>query len=396
MRILLLAKKNPYPVKDGEAIAIMHMAEGLHTCGAEVHILYMNTPKHHCAVEDIPAEYTDRIHFHSVWVDAALHAGGALKNLFSKKPWHITRFQSKTFAMRLEKLLHTHAFDIVQSEGLMCTQYFPISREHSDAICVYRSHNIEGAIWHHVAAHTKNILRKWYIGIQSAKLFSYESDILSAVDAIVPISRTDAAYYANTFPREKICYIPTGLDTKQNFPEPVAQTSDLYFIGGLDWIPNREGLHWFLEKVFPKVRIAFPEIQFHIAGRNAPAYMETLRDPGVIFHGEVSDAQTYASNKAICVVPLLSGSGMKIKIMEAMAAGKFVITTAVGAEGLPEGMSACMDVQTDPDSFAQALMARLSDMTQTLQKAQAGKEFVRTHLDNTALAQKLIQFYQTL
>lgn len=394
MQVLLLAKKPPFPPRDGEAIAILQMAKGLHSAGAEVTVLYMNTEKHHFPAEEIPARLKGIIRFESVEVDAGVYVTGLMASNLTGKPYHAHRFYAPAFMAAIEQLQQQTPFDVVQAEGLYLVQYLQDAKLKA-AKKIYRSHNIEADIWTHVAANSSNPLKKMYLRSQAKKLRNYEQRIIQQTDAIVPISPIDGELYRSIAPSRKIFYCPTGIDINKMLT-PTETAKDIYFIGGLDWIPNVEGLEWFLREAFPQVRAQHPDIIFHIAGRNAPADMKNMDEPNVRFYGEVEDAQQFAADKLICIAPLLSGSGMKIKIAEAMALGKYVITTAVGASGMPPGMDAYFMHTSNPSAFAAELNTLLSDLSGTRQKALAAQQFVFNNLDNQQLGQQLVAFYSSL
>ena len=398
MNILLIAKKNPYPPNDGEAIAILQMVKGLVENGNTVSVLFMNTPKHNYPLNEIPQDLQLKIKFYEVWVDNKITISGALINLFKKHPYHVERFYSNAFNDQLIKILTTEKFDIVQCEGLFLTSYVDTIKKYSSAKIIYRSHNIESNIWKRFAASETNTLKKVYLNLQSKRLNKYELNIIEKVDAIVPISKADGEYYRKHFPDKNIKYSPTGIDPEETISSPQKiDPNQIYFLGALDWLPNRQGLLWFLKEIFPSVLKSHPQIQLHIAGRNAPVGFEKqIMDEQIIYHGEIENAAEFVAHKMICNVPLLSGSGMKIKIPEAMAQAKLVITTTVGAEGLPDGIENKMLVCRDAAEFTNKLNHALAHPEDSQALALAGKDFVMRNLNNKTLTSELTQFYKSL
>jgi len=399
MNILLLAKKNPWPPKDGEAIAILQMAKGLAANGNRVTVLYMNTPKHHFDAEKIQLGGFNDIHFQSVWVNSDIKPWDALLNLVKNIPYHTEKFFSNEYLSKLISIVKNENFDIIQAEGLYLIQYLTSIPKSFNTKFVYRSHNQEGEIWKNIAANSKNPVKKWYLKLQSKKLFRYENLIVKNVDAIVPISISDTVHYKNISNQFQVHYSPTGIDI-ENIPDntPEVKGIDLYFIGGLDWLPNTEGLLWFINKIFPSIKNLFPDIQLHIAGRNAPIWLgeKVSGVTGLKFYGEVPNAFEFIQDKFICIVPLLSGSGMKLKIMEAMAVGKPVITTVKGAEGMPTGVDEHISVAVSEVEFIRMLSDMIHNKVDTIQKAKAAKHFVIQHLNNITLTKQLTQFYSKL
>lgn len=397
MHVLLLAKKNPYPDRDGEAIAVLQMAKGLAEAGCEVSVLYMNTPKHHCAVTEIPAALRKKITFYAVEVNNAVTAVGAIQSLVQRIPYHVNRFYSVDFKNKLLQLVQQHSFDIIQAEGLYLVQYFTALRIHTHAKLIYRSHNIEAEIWQNIGDNSAQNIKKWYLRKQAKKLLQYEKQITQFIDAIVPIATADAIFYKQLNTTMPVHHAPTGVQLSATVAESATiNYNTLYFIGGLDWLPNVEGLQWFIHQVFATIQQQFPNVILHIAGRNGSNNWQQLNNTQIIYHGEVDDAAAFASDKYICVVPLLSGSGMKIKIIEAMHLGKPVITTQKGAKGMPDGIAAHIYIAHDAAQFITLLQQLLNNNNEAILNAKKAQQFVINTLSNRQIANQLIQFYQTL
>jgi len=396
MHILLLAKKPPYPAHDGEAIAIMQMAMGLAEQGCKVDVLYMNTPKHHFNVEAIPEAFSKKITFYEVRLNNNVTSIGALMNLIGNNSYHVQRFFSKQYLQKLLQLIKTNQYSIIQSEGLYLIQYLNHIKSLTSAKLIYRSHNIESEIWKNIAGNTNNKLKAWYLKLQSERLLKYEKNIPDFLDAIIPISTSDSNWYQQLGYKKPVFYAPTGINLKSTVVSPTIAFKSIYFIGGLDWIPNIEGINWFINEAFPKIKKSVPEAEFHLAGRNGGSEWSKLKIPGFIYYGEVPDADIFAADKNICIVPLFSGSGMKIKIVEAMNMAKPIVTTTKGAEGMPPGTEEHVFVANTKEQFIEIIITLLQDAEMSVNKGIAAKSFVRNTLSNSILAKKLIQFYQTL
>ncbi len=422
MEVLIVAKKPPFPAHDGEAIAIRQMIRGLQQAGNTVYLMYLNTEKHHAPEQDVANDLG--IQVHAIEAQTRATTFGALRNLLSDLPYHVERFAITELSAAIYTHLKAHPDTIVQCEGLytLVSAYVAIGGFHTgeakiayfvpahygaenpptlprakpqQPLFVYRSHNLEHEIWSDLAKNTTGKLKKRYFELQYKRLEAFERHMLREVHAIVPISRADAAWYTQNRPEIPQYYLPTGMDSRQQNDTPV-MASALYFIGGMDWLPNLEGLRWFKDKVWPILHAASPAITFEYARRNAPDGFATHWPAGCTFHGAVPDAAAFAADKAICIVPLLSGSGMKIKIAEAMQAGKVVVTTSKGAAGLPEGMENHLYIADTPEAFAQAILHCVNNPEHTRSMGLQARDYIAQHLNNTQLGRQLTQFYQTL
>ncbi len=397
MKILILSQKIPYPPKDGGAIAILELARGLAKKHHLVTMLSFNPQKHYISSEEIPKTIRAEINFIPVNVNTPIRALPALKNLlFSRQPYIAERFINKKYKENLNVLLSNTKFDIVQIEGPYLAQYIPIIRKTSSARIVIRMHNIEHEIWQRQAGNCNNILKKFYLGNLAKRIKKLEHKVLITADAILPITKRDYKIIQNIIPNIPCKVIPTGMNV---FPENNTNNKvqqDLFFIGSLEWFPNQEGLEWFLNNCWPIVINKRPA-KLHIAGRNAPAsFIKFISKKGVEFHGEVENAAKYMEKYSIMIAPLLSGSGMRIKIVEAMAAGKCVITTGIGIEGIDAKHKKHLFIADTPEDFAYWCLTLLNNKELTENTAEQASTYAREHFDNTKITGTLHHFYKEL
>jgi polysaccharide biosynthesis protein PslH len=395
MKILQLTNKPPWPAKDGGSIAVFHLTSGLSQCGHEMTILAMNTLKHHISPEELPENIKNYGHFNWVDVPASTSLLKALTNLlFSKKPYNAVRFISKAYSNRLKDLLREKDYDIIQLEGLYLCPYIPLIREYSHAIIAYRAHNIEHEIWDRTSAVSSG-LKKWYLHNLSVRIRMFEEQCLNQYDLLVPITERDGKIL-NEMGNVKPMYVSsTGIDMK-NIPasEENVEFPSLFHIGALDWTPNQEGLLWFLKNCWGEISKRHPDLKFYIAGRNAPRWLtDKLSIKGVVFLGEIEDAYALMASKAIMVVPLLSGSGMRIKIIEGMALGKTIISTSIGAEGLPVTHLQNILLANLPEDFIHDINMLIKNRSLAEKIGLQGKQTIRDHFDNRLMAEKLACFY---
>ena len=397
MRILVLSNKIPYPPIDGGSIATLNLSLSLIKHGHKVTLLAMNTNKHHFPIEDIPKEITDLIKFKAVDVLAKINVFGGLKNLlFSKNAYTAERFYTANYRNTLQELLSKEIFDIVQLEGLYLGLYIPLIRGFSKARIVYRAHNLEFEIWERAALRSKGV-KKWYLKILAIRLLRFEKDLLSSYDAILPISDKDELWFLKYAPNIKTHTAPAGINDE--FKKPLSfkkRVPDLFHIGALDWLPNQEGLIWFFEKVWPAVNRKYPTLKFYLAGRNASEEIKALKVPNLVFLGEVESAKEFMHAHSIMLVPLFSGSGMRIKIIEAMAVGKAVISTALGLEGNPATHNKEVLIANDAEAFLYQIDSLMARPQKIAELGKAAEEFVSIHFNQKKITEKVQAFYTKL
>ncbi len=395
MKILQIANKVPYPPRDGGSIATLAMTRGFCRLGHEVSVLAMNTSKHRIKAGDIPDSLSGEIHFILEDVDTGIYPLKALKNLiFSRMPYNAERFVTREFGKRLKELLLAERFDVIQLEGLYLTPYVPLIRLHSNALLSMRSHNIEHEIWHRSYMNCHG-LKKCYTGIIAARVKRMELGSLNDYDVMVPITSRDAGIMRSLGCQIPLHVAPAGInmddfrayDRKPVFPS-------LFHIGALDWSPNQEGLSWFFEHCWPVLHRRHPDLQFFIAGRNAPEHIRRIDQPNVVFLGEVDDAYAFMEEKAIMLVPLLTGSGMRIKIIEGMALGKSIVSTSIGTEGIGTTHGRDIIIADSPENFISGIEDLLDNFDKFEAIGRNARAFIAENYDNVSITEALAGFYK--
>ncbi len=334
MNILLLCNKSPFPPSEGGPMAMNSIVAGLLEAGHTVKVMAFNSDKYHVDLDSIPEDYRKKTRIEFIDINLKINPIEAFKNLFSDESYHVKRFISEKFKERLVKVLKKERFDIVQLEMIYMAPYIETIRQHSKAVIVLRAHNVEHKIWERMAKKTFFFAKRWYINHLVRTLKNYEMGILDKVDGIAAITITDAAYFRRVT-ATPVIDLPFGVDISKFSPVfEVADKPTFYHIGSMNWMPNEEAIKWFLKNVWDEVQKRVPEAKLYLAGRNMPKWLLKTKKKNVVVVGEVPDAHEFVNNHNVAVVPLLSGSGMRIKIIESMALGKTVITTLVGAEGI--------------------------------------------------------------
>lgn len=336
VHILLICPRVPFPPHDGGAIAMHDVAVGLARAGHRVTVLAINTPKHH---QEDHTVLGPAVRLITVDVDTRVTVAGAAKGLFATRiPYNVARFVSGAVRTRLAALLTAERFDVVQIEGTFVAPYVADVRRHAPGVpVVLRAHNLECQIWERLATHERNPLKRFYLRHLARGLRRFETRIAAEFDAIAAITEPDRRQWAALAgPTVRTVAVPAGVDRARfqarPLPRPVPRTVGV--IGSLNWQPNLEGLRWLLAEVWPRVRARLPDLTLHIAGSHPPAWLTALRVPGVEVHGFVPSAAAFLTQHPVLLVPLLSGGGMRIKIIEAMTLGRCVLTTTVGGEGI--------------------------------------------------------------
>ena len=399
MKILQLCHKPPLPPIDGGCIAIHNITQGLLDGGQQVKVVAIETPKHPVKIDAFPVDYLKKTCFESVYIDTALSPLEGFRSLFNGKSYHIERFRSKSMVSKLEYILKQESFDIIHLESIYVAPYIDLFRRCSDARIVMRMHNIEHQIWDRLADNESNPVKKMLFRLNRNQLKKMEDSVLRKVDGYMTISTPDYAYFRQTAPEVAGTVIPFGLNL-DNYPIeddyiPSDQPS-LCHIGSMNWSPNLEGMGWFLSEVWPLIHEAHPNLRFTVAGHGMPESLLCRKEQNVTFVGAVPDANEFMLDHDLMIVPLLSGSGVRIKIVEAMALGRVVITTSVGAEGLDVEDGKHLFIADTPEQFLAVIDKCIATPDICTIISENARDFISVNHNNEIITEKLLDFYRQI
>lgn len=396
MRILTLYNRIPFPLRDGGALAVYSMLENLRRAGHELELLCLNPSRNFINSGDIPDQLFHQYRLGTVVVNTEISWQGALLNLFSSQPYNTTRFYSKAFVKLLESRLQEKSYDLVVLEACFMGVYLSDLRRLGVKNIVLRAHNIDHLLWERIARGEKQPLKKLYLSWQAARFKRYELALAQQVNGLVPISAVDANYFKTLGIHKPLHASPMGMNLPEQAVKAENQLQQLGFIGTFDWLPNQEGVGWFLSKCWPLVQQKKPSLQFHLAGRKMPYAFQSMHQQGVIVFGEVPDADAFLRSLQLFIVPLLSGSGIRIKLLQAMALGLPIVSTSVGAEGIPVVNGTHLLLADTPEAFADAIVLLAADPEYAYQLGAAARKLIAEAFDNEQLARELSAFYRDL
>lgn len=394
LNILILLPRIPYPLRDGGAIAMNQTLEELVKQDCDVSVLAMNTERHYVEESELPPVYKQLKHFKTVYINNQIHPLSAFLNLFTDKSYNIARFEDKRFSAALIQLLKEDDYDIVLFESIYTSPYLKEVQQHAKAQCFCRVHNIEYLIWQRLAEHESNFLKRKYLLLLTERLKQYEIQTLKEFDLLLPISKQEEAFFIEHKINSSYC-LPFG--TSVNTYEPVEpEPNSLYHIGSMDWAPNLEAVEWFLDEVWKTLQHELPDAKLYLAGKKMPKPIFDKQNKQTIVLGEIDDSIAFNISKEIMIVPLLSGAGIRIKIIEAMALGKCIIATTVAVEGIGVQHGVHMVIADTAEEFSSAIKQLLSDKNRQQQVGQQAKLFVQHFYQKEKMYHDLVEGFKNL
>jgi sugar transferase (PEP-CTERM/EpsH1 system associated) len=298
------------------------------------------------------------------------------RSALSGRPYTMSKYDCPALRERVGQVLRLRPFD-----AIVCDFVCPADLLDWSQGCpkVLFTHNVEARIWERHCKVARNPLWKLASYLEYKALARAEEKYVRLAGHVVTVSEPDRAFFSRYTAPSRITAIPTGVDTDYFQPRPGAQTPGaIVFTGSMDWMPNEDGVLWFAAEVLPLIRRDVPEAEFWIVGRNPSALVRRLERPGSGIHvtGRVEDIRPYLERAAVYAVPIRSGSGTRLKIFEAMAAGKAIVSTSIGAEGLPVRHGADILSADSPDEFAARVVALLGDRNQRERLGTAARALV--------------------
>jgi glycosyltransferase involved in cell wall biosynthesis len=311
-------------------------------------------------------------------------------NVFSPFPFSVTKHYSSRFRRKLDNLLKDRSWDLIQCEWTPYARFIP----NGCAVPVLvTAHNIESEILARRARHSKSSIAKAFFYVQEWKMRRFERRCLVRSSAATAVTRRDAMVMRG-WGVKSIKVVPNGVDllacpaTQDNESE-----NEILLLASLDWYPNVDSVEYFLREIFPIVRQGRPDATLRIVGRRpSEALMKRCsRVPGVIFVGEVADVYPHLARAAAFVVPLRIGGGSRLKILEALAAGKAVVSTSIGVEGLELASGKHLIIADSPTEFALSVERILASTPERRLLGSQGRLHVEAHHSWSAIARRLEQ-----
>lgn len=396
MRILQLCYKPPYPPVDGGTLAIDSVTRGLLLAGCEVKVLTVSTDKHPYDASRIPRSYIDKTAIEAVYVDTRIKPLSAFVSLLCGQSYHVKRYISQAFNDKLVELLKSEEFDVVHVESVFLTPYVETVRKYSSAKIILRAHNVENRIWRQLSSGERNPFRKWYLKHLSLALDVYEREHVNDYDGVISITDEDAAVFREMGCRKPITTVSFAIEPHEKADNIVVDKFSLFHIGSMDWKPNIEAIDWFLDKVWPLLHKSMPQVRLFLAGRRMPKRLLNAQIDGVTIVGEVGDAALFMESRAVNVVPLLSGSGIRVKILEAMSMGKPVVATTVAARGIKYSDGENILIADSPQAFVEKIRQCIDNADFASKVGSSARMLIESEYNIQKQTERIMSFYNKI
>jgi glycosyltransferase involved in cell wall biosynthesis len=283
-----------------------------------------------------------------------------LRRLPLGAPFGVTKFLSREVQRLLAQWLNEGRFDVAVCDFLGSTLNFP--RKSATPVVLFQ-HNVESILWGRHAQHEAHPIKRIVFKLEAAKMLRYERAAVGRFDHVIAVSEYDRDQMKTMTDPSRISIVPTGVDLQQYRAAAGERASEpvVIFLGSMDWEANVDGVTYFCREIWPQVKRAAPEARFRIVGRNPDQRVKQLASDDIEVTGRVPSVIEHLRQAAVFVVPLRIGGGTRLKIYEAMAMRKAVVSTTIGAEGLDVNHGCDILLADDPQTFADCVIELLSD-----------------------------------
>ena len=384
-KVLILAHKPPYPKADGGCIAIAQILESFLDIGVNVHFICFETQKHPSKnVKEHP-----NLNYKSILIDTKLSIWAALKNLCLQTTSYFTsRFNHPDFKREVTQTLNNNSFDLIVFESLFTKHYLKTVRKRTAAKLVYRSHNIEHKIWETQIEKEDTALRSAYLKLQVKRLKKEELKFWNEVDAIASISEKDSKKISE-YNAEKTKTIGLHLNEKHLLQKDSSARIDFFHIGAMNWKPNQFGIAWLLDEVWDEFVASNSAAELHLAGKSMTESFTKSLGFGVYNHMEVLDATDFMNSHKVMLIPLFSGSGIRVKIIEGLALGKCIITTSIGADGISVKHRENILIADTTKEFAEQMKFCMDQPKRVAEIGESARRFAKANFSKSAVHEEL-------
>ena len=400
MRVLFLSQIVPYPPHGGVLQRGYNLVRELGR-RAEVHLLAFNHPDVLPTEETVEesrrelSRWCARVEYFSLWAKASkVHRLAALAaSAGSATPFSFVAHRSNALQRRIDQLLEEARFDVVHVDTIALSQFVTNG---IGTAKVLTHHNIESMLMDRRAQMESGFAARTFLRREAAKLMGVERALAPTFDVNIVVSPSDRSALEALAPRATTAVVPNGVNTDYFTPDPDAETPALIYGGGMNMFANRDAVMHFVDDIWPLVQAQRPDVTFYAVGQDPPPQLKAAaeRDPRIKVTGFVSDIRDYIRKAAVYVVPLRVGGGTRLKVLDAMAMGKAMVSTSIGCEGIDVRDGENLVIADDARAFADSTIALLGDRSRRMALGRAARSLVERQYSWPVIGDQLLDAYR--
>ena len=392
MKILYISNKPIYPLIDGGCIAMNQFLKCLINAGYDIKNFTLSTHKHPFSEEQFPDKLREIIRPTNFEIDTRIKATKALSYLFKKGSYNIDRFNDNSLKRAISEYLDNQDTNLVILESIYLAGYISTIKKYSNVKILLRSHNVEFLIWERQAQIQSSIVKKFYFKKLAKDLKIAELFYMKRVDGICCVSKNDKKIFQELKIATPIATIPIAIE--QNSTQSNYEINSFFHIGSMNWGPNLEAIRWLVSTIFPSIRNQIPAAKLYLAGSNMPKEFITDESKGIEVVGYIDDIFEFMTNKGIMLVPLKSGSGVRVKLIEGMNLGVPIVTTKIGAEGINGEHNKEIIIAKNEAEFVEFAVSLSNSKEKRTSLGENAKTFIAKNYQIENVTKKLIEFIE--
>ncbi len=395
-RLLFLAHLLPFPLDGGAKIKSYHTLRALASAYDITLLALIRTDDENQYLKDLKPFCTGGIQTVPIARSGVRNVADAAASLLLRQSFIVSRDHVPAMQKAVRARLDGHRFAAVHIDHLQMAQY--VLPRRTGARLILDHHNIESMIIKRLAETTPSRAMRLYAAQEWPKLERYEANICKQCDAVLTVTEEDAITVRLLSPEVKsVTAIPIGVDGEYFCPLPrVRDSKTLLSIGTMSWQPNIDAIFWFTEAIYPLIKAQEPGVKLSVVGASPTGKVRSLAlaDPSISVPGYVDDVRETAEDCAAFIVPLLSGGGMRVKIVNALSMALPVVSTHIGAEGIAVTHEKDILIANNPENFARACVRLIRDPALRDKLGNAGRDLVEARYAWSAIGRLLLDTYQ--
>jgi len=391
MKILFVSITVPYPAVDGGRIRVLNLLKQIVSQGEDLTFVALKTK----STDSEGIKYLKDLGIDAYLIEDKINKSRFLYNIsFKREPITIAKYYSNLLSQKIKSLVRENSFDIIHFEMLHAGQYLVELSERTPTLL--STQNIDSIIWKRLAKYSKSKVKNQLYLHQARKFYSYERKMFPEFNTVTCVSDIEKDILSKICPDIDIELVPNGVDIflyKADYESEKEET--LVFTGSMDWLPNEDAAIYFTKDILPLIKREIKDIEFYVVGSNpTDKVLELDKDANVIVTGNVEDIKPYIAQASVYVVPLRIGGGTRLKILEALAMGKAIVSTSIGAEGLELSDGENILIADEPEIFADSIKRLLMQKGFRRQIGIAGRRLVEDEYNWLKIGKKLINIYK--
>ncbi len=393
MKVVVVTPRFPYPLRDGLLIRMYNLLKqvsGKHAVTLVSLASPLPLPGETDAVRSLVSDLVVFPRPRSLpreGINAAL-------SLVGGRPFTIARYFSRDLARFLSEADEGGTFDVAHFHTIHMGQYAGIMKRTPTLL---DTPDVVSEIWKLGRDTRRNPLTRLAVHTQYRAVLRYEPWVCRQADLVATVSEQDRSQVARVVGKDRARLVPNGVDTELIQPrQEDVETDSMVFVGNMQWPPNADGVEWFCREVLPVILRQHPKAKLYLVGHSPGPALQRLAGKSVVVTGTVPDVRPYVARAAVSVVPLRVGGGTRLKILEAMALARPVVSTSLGCQGLSATDGQNISIADTPDAFARSVGELLSSEEEGTRLGRAGREFVVANYDWKAIGAQLSSIYAEL